>query len=593
MASAAGAARKAGMAVYQGMLDEIKHMKGQNAPIVEIEKLERASVRKYKETLEAFKDSSLDEQLPLPKGVVGDHSPTVAIHDELSPKSFKTIKPSLSSEGFEGVVEGAKYTPDYGAIPTNLNVPKDLAMFAGADAAIAGVRGKSPRSSFSEWEAPIEGGMSRKDGAVLGLGLGGGAIAASYSPQEEANMSLAAQTPTEEEKAKLPEAAAAPADGGAGAMAGGIGGISVPEATDYLKAIGAPPKEEDFADWNSRLGNVGKDRQTAADEMKGDVARAQAAADVSASSLERRELIETISNAVGQMVLGMHGLKTGLDVSGAKFNKTDWNAKLTNVRQKLKDDLAVLSEAQQLDQAVITERKDALMQEKDGMLRKNENAFRQYEAKIKLATLKQGADFDNRKLTVEVDKANMENKRLLEAADAKAKAEGKDPTERLSSVIKTNGDEVEKTAAAFYALAKAIGAKEGKENTDESRAAQVQEAGRLNVKYAALTGVPLDHKDGDPLTPRDYSKMGADDINGALVRSNNSRNAILEMADRQGKKVGGEIRELFADEATIKDDTAKAYLALGYTPVTAIAKANMEFSNILRKRLYPATEVKK
>ena len=47
------------------------------------------------------------------------------------------------------------------------------------------------------------------------------------------------------------------------------------------------------------------------------------------------EIAETMAQAMVQLSAGHYGLKNGVDMSGVKFNKTDWTGKMTNLKDEL------------------------------------------------------------------------------------------------------------------------------------------------------------------------------------------------------------------------------------------------------------------
>lgn len=63
-----------------------------------------------------------------------------------------------------------------------------------------------------------------------------------------------------------------------------------------------------------------------------EVAATKAWAEEAKNNLDKREFIEKITQAVGQLAAGWYGLKHGMDMSGLQFDKTDWQAKLADMR---------------------------------------------------------------------------------------------------------------------------------------------------------------------------------------------------------------------------------------------------------------------
>lgn len=62
--------------------------------------------------------------------------------------------------------------------------------------------------------------------------------------------------------------------------------------------------------------------------------------------LAKGELIETLSNAITQFAAAMYGNKHGVDMSGLKFNKTDWDAKIDRSIAKFRDQIKSIEQEQ-------------------------------------------------------------------------------------------------------------------------------------------------------------------------------------------------------------------------------------------------------
>lgn len=75
------------------------------------------------------------------------------------------------------------------------------------------------------------------------------------------------------------------------------------------------------------------------DDFKKRVKDAQDAYEMAESKVEKRELAEKLAHAVTQLGAGLHGLKTGADMSGLKFEKSDWEKKMDRNLAKFRDNL--------------------------------------------------------------------------------------------------------------------------------------------------------------------------------------------------------------------------------------------------------------
>ena len=61
-------------------------------------------------------------------------------------------------------------------------------------------------------------------------------------------------------------------------------------------------------------------------------------------NLETREMTEKMTQAITKLLAGYYGLKHGQDLSGVKFDKTDWGKKMDQAIRKLDNDLAAVSQ---------------------------------------------------------------------------------------------------------------------------------------------------------------------------------------------------------------------------------------------------------
>ena len=77
--------------------------------------------------------------------------------------------------------------------------------------------------------------------------------------------------------------------------------------------------------------------------------------------LEQRELAEKFAHALTQLGAGMHGLKTGTDMSGLQFDKTDWTKKLELQLGKFRDALDAVRDEDRMARAEGESRRSSLV----------------------------------------------------------------------------------------------------------------------------------------------------------------------------------------------------------------------------------------
>src|SRR5690606_13405525 len=81
--------------------------------------------------------------------------------------------------------------------------------------------------------------------------------------------------------------------------------------------------------------------------------------------LEWAEVAETLGNAFVQLGAGLQGYKTGIDLSGVKFNKTNWEPKFDRVLAKLKQDTGVVQEEQKAARGEFADKTKAVEKKND------------------------------------------------------------------------------------------------------------------------------------------------------------------------------------------------------------------------------------
>lgn len=89
-----------------------------------------------------------------------------------------------------------------------------------------------------------------------------------------------------------------------------------------------------------------------------DINKAMAVYKKERDTIKQQELWENIINAVGMFAAGMYGLKSGVDASGVKFSKTDWDKKAREAKADLDGSMAQSLRDANLRRSIVNEQKE-------------------------------------------------------------------------------------------------------------------------------------------------------------------------------------------------------------------------------------------
>jgi hypothetical protein len=169
------------------------------------------------------------------------------------------------------------------------------------------------------------------------------------------------------------------------------------------------------------------------------------------------EVAERIGQAVVQMGAAMSGLRTGVDMSGLKFDKTDWKARNDQLIQNLQQDLGLVSDEETANRTRVTSAKAALdklmASRRDTLEKKGErnfdvdskNAGFEQQANEGNARNQQSASEANARLQAGADELNFRASEGALDRDSRERAEaGREEARRemesLKTTIKTETD---------------------------------------------------------------------------------------------------------------------------------------------------------
>lgn len=125
--------------------------------------------------------------------------------------------------------------------------------------------------------------------------------------------------------------------------------VQLKRLEDEMMSLAAPSMQDPKEAYDKAMGN-------ASAQARQDIAKAIALRDNMKNDLEKRELTESIINAIGLIVSGMYGQAKGIDMGGVKLAKTDWEKKYDRANDELRTN--IIAAEKNLD---VTE-KDAVRQ---------------------------------------------------------------------------------------------------------------------------------------------------------------------------------------------------------------------------------------
>lgn len=183
----------------------------------------------------------------------------------------------------------------------------------------------------------------------------------------------------EEAKAPVPEAATSQAAIAAGRQQTG-------PAPEY-KAPEGPNIEDMVKMFQAEEAQIrGPIRQEFAEKrhtLEQQIADARKAAESSTNRNEWGQVAERIGHALAQFGAGLHGERTGVDMSGLKFNKIDWERRLDRIQAGLSSDLNRMeTKAGRLDSDERLKTKEATQVPKEVFDSRVKDAMTQYRAKL-------------------------------------------------------------------------------------------------------------------------------------------------------------------------------------------------------------------
>lgn len=344
----------------------------------------------------------------------------------------------------------------------------------------------------------------------------------SYQPQEEIKAEAEALTvPPPKPKASVP-------------------GVAVPEEASF-KEVDSPNMEELVKRYQQEesdiRGPIKKEFTERRQTLQDQIAQARAGAASDSNRNEWMQVAEKVGHALAQYGAGLQGVRTGVDMSGLKFDKVDWERRLDRIQASLNSDLNRMeNSANKLDSEERLKTKEATQVPKEVFDARVKDAMNAYRTKLAQSEREYGADSKARENALEEkrrrerDQLEFDRRKELEGmrmdgrseladkrAAGKAEAGVKPDKEALKAQQQWDKDSAELQKSIYAAV-------EGDSKAKVKAAADVQ-------KYAAKIG--LSPEDAEALTEKlKSSKSGFLGIGDNRKETAAEMRALLSKAKR-------------------------------------------------------------
>lgn len=503
-------------------------------------------------------------------------------------------RPPTGVSGLPTVIEG-RQLPDASSLNTSLmGFLKGEEGLGGKLMATEHSPGVSPSRSFSKGQIGAAGAAGA---GALGLG-----IASPIGEEETKKKEASPVAPATAEASPVATAEASPkmAYKNDGITASTMSAASFRNyLTDFFKEASAP-NVPDVSNLSTSLGELKGRREASSKQLTQDMAAAQATANQANSSLEKRELVEKLTNALGLIVSGMYGEKTGLDMSGVKFDKTDWAKRLDGVRDDLRLTTTNLMAKQQLDAASIEQERADLLANRDTLFNEWTSQYKQWEGRKDLAKDQTSAELSGASFRQEANKANATFEQdvakfnnELKIKTQEALARGMKPEEAGQKVRESKEQRLSKLKNDLRETAEKLVA--GKTDTDMWGSSAEQKAylgslAALSSEIEKLQGFPAFGSPDNPMQSIDFQKLPPAKIGAALSASANAEAGInAKLLGLRGTPWAGQgdfliNRKKYMDLATKKALATNPSLS----PDAADEMAATDYSNRLKQLLQAA-----
>lgn len=399
-------------------------------------------------------------------------------------------------------------------------------------------------------------GMQRKTfgtGAALTT-AGGLGLAGSYVGEDGQPTQMPAKAVEPEQK---PEVKPTPQQAQAAAKAEpATPSIPYRKVRNYLDDLGAAP-EYDATQFNDRLDTNQLRVSKRAEALKAEIDSAMALHNTATDKLEKRELMETIMHGIGLIVAGMHGVKTGQDMSGVKFTPTDWARKAAAQQSQLQNMLTAAKEKYKVDEDTLNRERANILQNKEDANRQYADLYRKWEHQGMVARDRTNYEQEERNYQDMLKRFDIEMAARAEKASDK-------PDMQIDALAKERETEIDNLKKQWRVGAAQIAKLKG-----DAQDAKLEELKMLDETITAQTGLSMLPNAKLYEEPKQF--MGGIDYDEVLTEANKHQEQLNALA-----KTNPKAASLISQRNTaIKQYTQQAMAqGLSLRDADAVARAN-------------------
>lgn len=500
-----------------------------------------------------------------------DKSPIIGVPEgyEFDPSAPNQMRRKASMEGStpysQNVVEGELVRDGEQALVATGKSNDgftDTTAFDGNGLPVVQGKGGLPMSLDGSGATPY-GNSTKTFGGVAAAGLAGGALLSdTIGPDGKPVPKKGA--PGDEMMAK----AKAPVEDGKGKEEGPKRPqMPYHKVKNYLESLEAAP-EFDPTDFNKPLDSNQVKLQDTAKGLKNQIDSIMAASNVAKDKLAKRELAEKLIQSVGLLFAGLHGLETGQDLSGVKFDKTDWAQKAAVAQQDMQNDMMAAKEKYKLDEDTINKERQLLMDKKEDGVRAYADAYRKYQDKG--MQLKYKTDYEQQERGYKDSLFRWESE-MLERAEKKEKTD--DPHKIIEALSKERESEVDSLKKQWRTKAAGLPKMKG-----DSKDSTLEELKMMDEQITAMTGLSMLPNAALYDEPKQF--MGGIDYEEVLGKANEHQQAVQAAAAKNPN-----LAKILEKGNTIIQNYTQQGLAKGLSLRDADAKGRAAYRFILNKEM--------
>jgi hypothetical protein len=215
---------------------------------------------------------------------------------------------------------------------------------------------------------------------------------------------------------------------------------------DRMSQISSELSPEKKGEFTSKLNSLTEQLNSARERASKSVMEAKSESEARDTRTQWAEVAETIGHAMAQLGAGLYGQKTGMDMSGVKFNKRDWTQDYNRIQQKLKGTLDTIESGlvrQEGDIAELRKETKQEMAQAQEMTEKDAAERKQLlinETKAKLQELNRVKDLKNKEQVENFQAASRQAQQAQDKLDRLEIMDKQQENDVLLSVMRQQGD---------------------------------------------------------------------------------------------------------------------------------------------------------